>query len=116
MTKPSLILKAVIPIFRIGKFADVKPVSIWAFGPIFPDILKSKTIDSHVVKNTIEYHSHVPCVDLFYQFQHQFIGTGPLPGGGVMGYLCGDDSFVASRVRTKVGIDMVIGRAIILVQ
>jgi len=102
-----------------GRFCprgDGEPVAVGRGLAMGDEILKGEAVDAHVIKDPVEDDAHAAAVHLADELEHQPVGRSPLPGSGIDGVLAGDDGPVPGGIGPEVGIDVVIGGAVVFVQ
>ena len=94
---------------------DVEPRGISRGLLFFPQIGKGKKFSRAVIKNSIDDDAESSAVGLLDEFEKLLVGRTPFPAFRIGCFPCGQ-SDIGCRIGTKVGIGVVKGAGVVLVQ
>ena len=94
---------------------DVEPRGISRGLLFFPQIGKGKKFSRAVIKNSIDDDAESSAVGLLDEFEKLLVGRTPFPAFRIGCFPCGEGD-IGCRIGTKVGIRVVKGAGVVLVQ
>ena len=109
---PGLVLKA---LRVVAPRRDLEPASKARLALVLYQVQKRPVAHAHMVEHAVEDDAHAARMRLGNQLEHQPVGAGPDPGGGVVGHLQRHQRAVARRVGAKVGVYVVQRGGVVLV-
>ena len=113
---PSCVVKLVL-VFGGGivEMVDVEPRGVGRVLLFFPQIGKGKKFSRAVIENSIDDDTKSSAVGLLDEFEKLLVGRTPFPAFRIGCFPCGE-SDIGCRIGTKVGIGVVKGAGVVLVQ